>query len=371
MNYITKSLCTVILGCFYVYSIKGQDASWKNRLYLESNFHYGFVTPHHIFITYFINDHVKGYQLNIGLHTNGEKKWHQYYNYPNIGLGFYHSGLGNNQVFGYTNALYYYVERFFFCQNKRLNLGNRISFGISYNTKKYDIENNNFNMAIGSKLNAFLSYYIEGMYRISPFLNLKLGAGFTHTSNGNIQEPNKGLNLITAFTGLQYSFNDPAKTKIIKSEGEDEKEKNQFLLTIALGRKQIDILTKKMVIPLALSAEYGRKISNTSWVGTSINLYYDPSLKQKIELSGDTAKIEDNIRISLNLSYELKMGKLSYVFQPGFYLKNSYPINGVISNRLGFRYQFNSHLVACITIKAHWLAIADFIEWGIGYQWRK
>ena len=46
-------------------------------------------------------------------------------------------------------------------------------------------------------------------------------------------------------------------------------------------------------------------------------------------------------------------------------------MDGVISNRLGFRYQLNSHLLACVTIKAHWLAIADFIECGIGYQWQK
>ena len=354
-----------------MHSIQGQGTSWKNRLYLESDFHYGFVTPHHMFITYFINDHVQGYQLNIGLHTNGEKKWHQYYNYPNIGFGFYHSGLGNKQVFGYTNALFYYVERFFFCQNKRLNFGNRISFGMSYNTKKYDIKNDNFNMAIGSKLNVFLSYCIEGMYRISPFLSLKLGVGFTHTSNGNFREPNKGLNLITAFTGLQYSFSDPAKTQTITSKGEDENGKNQFLITTALGRKQTDIITKQMVTPLALSVEYSRKISRTSWVGISINQYYDPSLKQKIESSGDTAALGDNVRISLNLSYELKMGRLSYVFQPGIYLKNNYLMDGVISNRLGFRYQLNSHLLACVTIKAHWLAIADFIECGIGYQWQK
>lgn len=371
MNYFTKGLFIFILISHCLVFILGQSVSWKNRLYLESDFHYGFVTPHHTFITYFINDHVKGYQLNVGLHTNGEKKWHQYYNYPNIGLGFYHSGLGNNEVFGHINALFYYVERFFFCQNKRLNVGNQMSFGMSYITKKYDIKSDNFNMAIGSKLNVFLNYSIEGMYRISPFLNLKLGIGFTHTSNGNFREPNKGLNLITASTGFQYSVKEPAKALKIKSNGEEENEKNQLLITGALGRKQTDILTKQMITPLALSAEYNRKISHTSCVGTSINLYYYPLVKQIIVSNGDTAVLGDNVRISLNLSYELKMGRLSYVFQPGIYLKNSYRLVGLMSNRLGFRYQLTSHILACVTIKAHWPAIADFIEWGIGYKWQK
>ena len=76
------------------------------------------------------------------------------------------------------------------------------------------------------------------------------------------------------------------------------------------------------------------------------------------------------IRISINLSYELKMGRISYVFQPGFYLKNAYVKTGMISNRIGLRYQINDRLLAAVTIKAHWISVADFIEWGIGYRWK-
>jgi hypothetical protein len=97
-------------------------------------------------------------------------------------------------------------------------------------------------------------------------------------------------------------------------------------------------------------------------------MYDDPSLKKEIEMEGDTAKKGDNIRIALNLSYELKMGRFSYVFQPGFYLRNSYKKPGTISNKISLRYQWNHHWLTGITIKAHWLAIADFIEWGVGYR---
>jgi len=103
-------------------------------------------------------------------------------------------------------------------------------------------------------------------------------------------------------------------------------------------------------------------------VGLALNTYYDSSLKKELELDSTKASKGDLIRVSLNLSYELKMGKVSYIVQPGIYLKNAYTIPGSISNRIGVRYQINRHLLAAITIKAHWVAIADFIEWGVGYK---
>jgi len=64
----------------------------------------------------------------------------------------------------------------------------------------------------------------------------------------------------------------------------------------------------------------------------------------------------------------MKMGRLSYLIQPGIYLKKAYKQPGMISNKLGLRYYVNSHWAASVMVKAHWLAIADVVEWGIGYK---
>jgi len=353
---------------YYNLHLYGQQTTWKNRLYFEGNVHYGFVMPHITSIAYFVNDHVTGYQLNIGLTTSGEKKWHQYYNYPRMGLGFYHSGLGNDQVFGKINALFFYFDRFYFKHNRLFNLGNRISFGLGYVSKKFDLEKNYFDDAIGSKLNVYINYSLEGTIRLTPLLHIKLGLGFSHTSNGRVREPNKGLNLMTSFAGIQYSINDPGKNISLVSNEAEEKGKNQFLLMGAWGQKQISQRDNNMYSVLAFSAEYARKISRRSLLGLALNTYYDPSLKKESELAGDTASNSDYLRLALNLSYELKMGRLSYIFQPGIYVKNPFAKSRIMSNRIGVRYQFGQHWLAGITIKAHWLAIADFIEWGVGYR---
>ena len=348
---------------------KAQQTSFKDRLYFEADANYGFVMPHLKEISYFIVDHVKGYQFNIGLITNGEKKWQTYYNYPRLGIGFYHSGLGNNDVYGQVNALYGYFDRYFWGINRKFNLGNRLAFGLSYITKKYDLQDNYFDIAIGSHVNVYINYSLEGTVKITLQMQFKLGLGMMHVSNGRFKEPNKGLNLITSFVGLQYSLSEPSKTILSEPKENDEPGKNQIIAMASIGEKQISRKYDYSYWPKALSAEYAHKISRTSWVGAALTTYYDPSLKMELEMEGDTVKTSDNIRIALNLSYELKMGRFSCVFQPGVYLKNAYTKPGSISNRIGLRYQVNHRWLAGVTIKAHWFAIADYVEFGVGYRW--
>jgi hypothetical protein len=354
------------LSCLYSF---GQDVTLKDRLYFEADGHYGFVIPHMPAMAYFITDHVKGFQFNMGILTNGEKKWHSYYNYPRLGVGFYHSGLGNDEVYGKVSALFGYFDRYFFKLDKPFNIGSRLSFGLSYITKKYDLKNDYFDVVIGSNINVYINYSVEGLVRVSPLVQMKLGFGITHFSNGRFREPNKGINLATTFVGFQYSFKDPTKIISTHPDETDEPGKNQFIVMGAIGEKQISRKYDYSYWPTALSGEFAHKISYTSWIGLALTAYYDPSLKKEIELEGDTAKNGDNIRLALNFSYELKMGRFSYVFQPGFYLKNAYKEAGAVSNKVSLRYQVNPRWLAAITIKAHYPAIADFIEWGVGYRW--
>jgi len=202
---------------------------------------------------------------------------------------------------------------------------------------------------------------------------MKAGVAFSHTSNGNIKEPNKGLNIITSCLALDYSFQRPVKKAYKVPEDVKDTSKNQFQIFGSLGFKQISRSFGTTYTVSALSSEYSRRISETGWIGIAGSFYYDPSLRKEISLdSNDTirATTADLIRITLNLSYELKMGHISYILQPGVYVKNAYTQPGFISNRIGLRYQINDRLSAAVTIKANWVAIADYIEWGIGYHFK-
>lgn len=349
-----------------------QDLFNKKQLYFEGFYHYGFVSPHHDYMAYFIKEHVQGFQVNAGFFTKGNKYWNRYYNYPRIGFGYYHSGLGNKDIYGQLDALYLYLDRSFFKLNNRFNFGNRISFGLGHISKTFDLYTNNYDVAIGSKLNVFIQYNLEGTMRLTPLIQIKTGFGFIHSSNGSMKEPNKGINIVTSFIGLQYSLDDQ-RTHFQKDYLENkDTSKNQFNTIFAYGWKSISRLHKYEYPVYALSFEYSRKVSSTGRLGVAVTGYLDRSIKKEFEdqITPDSSfKSSDYYSIALNPSYEMCMGKLSFLFQPGIYLKQSFKDYGLMTNRVGLRYYFRNNLLIGVTIKAHWLAQADFIEWSIGYKW--
>jgi hypothetical protein len=367
---LQKLLFSFILFVVFCSEIYSQDDSWKKRLYTEVQYHYGFLMPHSEFIAFFVKDHIQGFQVNLGLSANGAKDWHHSYNYPRLGIGYHRSGLSNSYIYGQMDAVFGYVDRYYLNWNRKFNFGNKLSLGGAFVNKKFDLENNGTNMAIGSRLNAYVNYSIETIYKLFPGAELKLGAGITHVSNGNFSQPNKGLNFFTAFTAVTYNFNQQViKTEPLQNESTA---RHQFMVLALYGRKQVSRKINNSYNVSGISGEYARLITGNSWGGVAMSLYHDPSLEKELSINDTiTTRFSDRIRIALNLSYELKMGRLSYVFQPGVYLKNSYKISGNISNKLSVRYQLTPTLNAGMTIKAHWFAIADFFEWGIGYRWKK
>lgn len=347
-----------------------QEASWKDRLYVEGNYHYGFMMPHSEYIAFFVREHIQGFQVNVGLWTDGGKSWHHSYNYPRFGIGYYRSGLSNRNIYGELNAVFAYVDRYYLNMQRKFNFGNRLSFGVGIINKRFDLENNSTNLAIGSNLNAYINYSLETSYRIFSNTSMKLGAGITHVSNGNYRQPNKGLNFFTGFTGITYTFqNQAVRSSFIP---EEDNSRHRFLLLASYGMKQISRKLDMSFPVYGISGEYTRLITGNSWGGAALTCYYDPSLEKELSLN-DTVQTSsaDRVRVTLNLAYELKMGRISYVFQPGIYLKNPFKQPGIISNKLSVRYQINSRLVAGVTVKAHWFAIADLFEWSIGYNWKK
>lgn len=356
-----------LLMCFSAWG--WSQFTWKDRLYVEANYHYGFLIPSVKSIEYFITDHIDGYQLNIGLLSNGRKQWQLDYNYPRMGFGFYHSGLGNNAIYGKVNALFFYVDRNFLPLHYKFNISNRLEYGLGYVTKVNDLETNPFNIAISSHINVFLRYSVQLLYQITPLVEVNANVGFSHLSNGRFYEPNKGLNFITSSVGLHYSLQNP-KTCIVP-QVDDEKNlmrNNKVVFTFGAGEKQLFRKQTDRYAVAALSAEYSHRLFSNGFVGLALNTYYDKSVRKEMEYAGNTSSPNDSWRVSLNLLYEVEMGRFSYLFQPGIYLKNSFKEEKNISNRLCVRYALTNHWLASVAVKAHWVSIADFVEWGVAYK---
>lgn len=125
--------------------------------------------------------------------------------YQGIGLACY--AFSDPDELGKPVALYLFqgarITRF----ASFLSFNYEWNFGLSWGWKPYDPEANDYNRAMGSRLNAYINtnFYLD--WTLSPRIGLVTGIAFTHFSNGNTSFPNAGLNTGGVKAGLVYYVN--------------------------------------------------------------------------------------------------------------------------------------------------------------------
>jgi len=328
----------------------------------------GFIVPHHSYMNYFLTENVNAIQLNFGLATNGNKYWHSDYNYPIIGLGIHYSGLGNDSLYGNLTGLYFFINRFFLDNNRRFNIGNTLSVGVSYASKWHNLESNRANIVLSTPLNVFFQYDIGITYKLKKNHTISTSLGFAHASNGSVKEPNLGFNIFTTSLGYRYSFGQTSPPP--KVQPEDKTPHSLWNFGFFASTKSIDAFTGKQYGVFGFSAENLYRLAPLSLIGLEFTAYKDNSIPQEILENDITSPLNsnDNIAIAINASYLMGFDRVSIAFQPGIYLRNQFYGFGAITNKIGLRIRVYQGLNFTVAIKAHWVAQADFIELGIKYS---
>lgn len=97
------------------------------------------------------------------------------------------------------------VHRF----SSRLSLNYEWNFGVSFGWKPYSDFNKNFNLAVGSRVNAYLYLGLNLVWEINKYYSFFAGLSVSHFSNGNTSFPNPGINSFGLRMGVVYTFNPP------------------------------------------------------------------------------------------------------------------------------------------------------------------
>lgn len=329
---------------------------------ITTYYHHGYLFPHHPSMAYFTSENINGFEI-IG------SKYFPSINPvrpPEIGLGYYFSNLGDREVYGLAHGIYMMLGGDFFRDKSSFYLQQNFSFGISYNTEHFDIEENYSNRAIGSHLNTFFILSMNMKIKLGQNLILSAGPSLVHMSNGNIKRPNFGLNLINTRVGITLKLN-PEK---ISSKNEFfepvEYEKNRYLILFSGGVRHQSRLIPKYFPVGTFVAEYSRRLNLNQALGIGIDLIYDPTEGQELYVTG--AHVENIIpwHGGIHLSYERIWNKLSIILQPGYKIITPSDHYFYQFNRVGFRYRLNNNIILNYSIKTHRIA-ADFIEFGVGY----
>jgi hypothetical protein len=361
----------------------------------------GSVYPHDKQIKKLIDNPVTGLECSVDFQTLGNKPWHYYNNYPIVGIGAVWLNLGNQSLLGHAFALYPYIN-YNLWDTKYFKLRIKGGMGASYLTKTYyNTNTDNFqslqsgNSAIGSNLNVFFSG--GASLEIPIIYGISFTADYTwnHMSNGSVVVPNSGLNLLNIYSGIKYTPNYKSTNKIEQKDYQNLSRAFKWECLASGGIRQLYYQDDKSFAIGSISIGIYKPLTNFYQMGIGLDGFYDGVYNGNTKFKRTYLKsdeLSNKLRAGLSWRHELLIGKITAGIHLGLYLydplKNASPYNDAIGNSLNkgivypyniddedgwlytratIKYALTNHLIFAVGLKTH-LQKAEFIEWGVGYQ---
>ncbi len=341
-------------------------AEFFSNLYITPAYQAGFVLPEYKYFLYMVNEPVQSAGLSISKRTNGKNDWEQIYGFPEYGISFFCSTLGNDLVFGREFAVYPYFSFPVFSGN-RWGLFNQIGLGINYVNRKFDLDHNYQNIVVGSKLNVRFNYRLDLRFHFLRRCRLNTGLSFDHFSNANMQEPNIGINCLNAFLGMGYCIGDPMAPVRHELKPHGKSLSREF--TFAIGGKHTRAFQSDYFYTFSGTAELKWKPYRMFGLGAGADLFYDSSTETEMQALDRTGykKLYD-FRTGIHVAQQVIYGRVSLIIQEGIYLFLTDRVNHKkMYNRGIVRVDVTDHIMVSISMKTH-LHILDYPELGFGVR---
>ena len=391
-----KSIHIIIISVFlqftFIKSILSQNSDslkiTKNHFSFIGSFQRGYVFPTNRFLSGDNSEHektnsIQAFSLKFIKQTTGNNDWQVNYNYPTYGVGIYSANFFNPDELGSPIALYGLFAAPFH-RWKKLSLDYELGLGIAFNWKCYNPINNPENISIGAKQSVYLDAGMGLNYMINKRFSLLAGFSLSHFSNGALKQPNFGINTIAPKLNLRYNLQKD-DIKYEKQKLPAFKKKNEWLFSIFGGAKNVifDSLNIGLIakyegvdyLVTGFSTSYNRQISYKSKLGFGVELNYDGAYNAQVAIANNSmvrvkSPFTDKLQLSVFPSYELVVDRLSFLFQPSFYVvrKKTSNMTPVFFQRLGLKYYVSKNLFAGMNLRAFQFHVSDFLEWNVGYS---
>ena len=359
------------------YKHKKHHSPYKHKLYrsnllIEGKISYGFIAAHHIGMEIY-NSHLPSIEFSLIKETYGQNFWEQMFNYPNVGVTLWHSGLGSSSILGTATALFPHIN-FPLIQTQNTTFSFRLGAGIGYLSKTFHRLENYKHLAIGSHLNFAGNLMLELKFRAGNYWVISTSAALQHFSNGAFKLPNYGLNIPGIALGAAYRLdkkNTPIERRLYSPTKPFDFNVHrliEFNMGGMVGFKNMAAIFGDRYYVYSIFGNAFKRVSYKSKFGVGFDVSYDGS--DALILERDNIQFDKKtqlIKSGINLAYELTMGRLSFYFNYGFYLGGLERSDGTVYHKVSLRYDVTNNIFANITLKTHW-GSADFIGWGLGYQ---
>lgn len=348
-----------LLFLLFLYSAATSQDKISYKYSVSATAEYGFLIGHHSEMNRLSTRHFPSFRLYLGHKTSGSKEWHRKFRYPELGVGIYYTPLMFNDQLGQAFAAFGYIDQIF-GKKDRNNFSFRFGFGPGIVTSKFDPKENNQNIAIGSNLNIFVSFEFQKAFRISKYVDFKIGVNMSHFSNTGMKMPNLGINLFSGQMSLLYRIGE----QTLNTEEVIFDKSNRWSQEVLLnfGRKQGSVEQATATI---INTRYQAIYSFTfkSAVIGSADLFfevYDP-VKYEYQIA------DDLFQAGIAIGYLLDMKQIQMSLQWGFYLYNKSPDYEAYYHRLGVKWVATEHLLVNVSLRTEW-ARARNLELGIGWR---
>ena len=320
---------------------------------------------------YDISEQSYGLELGYEQRLFGQKAWHEWRNYPTVGVALLYYSWGNPDVLGSSVSVFPNFTMNVFRIGNVTAYG-RAGLGLGYVTKKYSEKTNPTNTGVSVSLNALEQLRGGLKWQITPEWSSDVVIGATHHSNGFYELPNFGINSLDASILVRYTPN-PLKKADFQTSEMPKPEKRWHLDTRAEVAWKESALKSKAKLPVyALNAEVEYWFNQQHHLKTGLlyeqNIAVAAAGKEQGIFKTDAEARVGSSRLAATLSDELACGDYSAIFQYGYYL-------GDFSQRLvqqnflkfGFRRYFPNDMHLGIYLKFNG-NVAEYLSVGGGIR---
>jgi hypothetical protein len=326
--------------------------------------------------------------LRFGFRSTGEN-WRDFaYGMPYAGLGLYVADFpARREVFGTPIAIYMFHGGTLRQFSSRFSLHYEWNLGASFNWQPYDPFDNPKNTIIGSSTNVYASINAYTRWRLSPRIDLNMGAGFNHFSNGAARLPNTGMNLFSPFIELTYTL-DNNEAEVIPMPPLSEFERRidyNFKLTISSRQIRMDTLGTGLPSEFL---NYNFSVLGFSFTplfvpnhrykyGISLDVVYDASSNARAwrEMNPRTGHLHDRVQLApLQERFAVGLSARGEITMPTHTLFANVGYNFIqqtSANRfyqvIGIKIYPREEMFATFGIRATHFSRAQYLYWSLGY----
>lgn len=351
------------------------QTKYHPELWIQGSGKAGFLIAHRSVMAHLIADHTYAGELGIVFQTRSRKHWNQAYNLPRVAVNAYVGTLGNNQLLGNSFGLYSCASMPLISK-KWYEFSAKIGAGVAYMNKIYHEENNPWAIGVSTPINVMVVLGLESRFKIKNNSAITLALDATHFSNGATTVPNYGLNIPFLSLGYQHKIQEakwetptPTNTDSIPAPLKTYPLKRWEFGIMAIGSvKEIFPINQKKYTVLGLNLVARRFFNQKVGMEMSFDIFAKESIKKyRPEVEKTFGEI---IQLGIYAGYILPFDKFHAIVGMGFYVRDKYQPQDMMYHRLGMRYVFKNGININLTLKSHW-ARADYVEYGIGYTFRK